>query len=73
VIATGAFANAGGVAVRVFGRNFGSPPNPNGYDIAGGGGAGTYMTIVGFPGGATYHIYSQTTQNNVITDHRQIF
>ena len=73
VIATGAFANAGGAAPRVYGRNLGSAPNPGGYDIAGGGGAGTYMTIVGFPGGTSYEIYSQTTRANAIRDARQIF
>lgn len=73
VMATGAFGNAGGTAPRVYGRNVGSVPNPNGYDIGAGGGGGTYMTIVGFPGGVTYNIYSQTTHNNRIADSRQIF
>ena len=73
VMATGAFANAGGAAPRVYGRNVGSPPNPDGYDIGAGGGTDTYMTIVGFPGGATYNIYSQTTRENVISVARQIF
>jgi hypothetical protein len=57
----------------VYGRNRGHVPNPQGYDIGGGGGNATYMTIVGFPGGATYEIFSQTTQNNAIADYRQIF
>ena len=31
------------------------------------------MTIVGFPGGTSYDVYSQTTQIKVITDFRKIF
>ncbi len=73
VMATGAFKNAGNVPVRLFGRNLGSPPHTNGYDIQGGGGADTYMTIVGFRGGTTYQIYSQTTQNKVIKNVLMIF
>ena len=74
IVAThGAFANAGGTQVRVFGRNFGSAPNPQGYDIGQGGGNDTYMTIVGFPGGNSYDIYSQTTRGNVIRATRKIY
>jgi hypothetical protein len=60
----GKFQNAGGTNVRVFGRDKGHAPNPGGYSLPGGGGAGTYMTIVGFPGGGSYQLYSQTTVNN---------
>ena len=74
IIATnGAFANAGGTQVRVFGRNVGSAPNPQGYDIGPGGGSDTYMTIVGFIGGTSYEIYSQTTKTNRIHAVRQIY
>jgi hypothetical protein len=73
VIATGAFANAGGTAPRVYGRNVGSNPNPGGYDIGDGGGIDTYMTIVGFPGGTSYQIYAQTTHTDAISDVRRIF
>ena len=77
VMATnGAFANAGGTVVRVYGRGTGSPPNAAGYDIGAlgaGGGSTHYMTIVGFPGGVTYNIYSQTMRNALIVDTRQIY
>lgn len=77
VMATnGAFANAGGTVARVYGRNTGSPPNAGGYDIGpigAGHGSTHYMTIVGFPGGATYNIYSQTIRNSQIVQTRQIF
>jgi hypothetical protein len=69
----GAFANAGGTAVQVFGRNFGSPTHPTGYDIGLGGGSPTYMTILGVPGGTSYEIYSQTTIDNAIRGHNRIF
>ena len=74
IIATnGAFANAGGTQVRVFGRNVGSAPNPQGYSIGNGGGNDTYMTIVGFLGGTSYEIYSQTTRANRIHATRKIY
>lgn len=67
IMATGQMQNAGGVAPRVFGRNIGSPPNGGGYDIGAGGGGNTiYMTVLGFPGGTSYEIYSQTTINDAI-------
>lgn len=66
ILANGAFANAGGAAPSVYGRNAGSPPHQAGYNIGGGGGNTTYMTIVGFPVGGTYRIYSQTTENDRI-------
>ncbi len=66
IMATGQMQNAGAVVPRVFGRNIGSPPNGGGYNIGGGGGNTTYMTVLGFPGGATYQIYSQTTINDAI-------
>lgn len=66
VLANGQMQNAGGVAPTVFGRNIGSAPNVGGYNIPGGGGAATYMTVVGFAGGTSYQIYSQTTVNNAI-------
>lgn len=67
IMATGQMQNAGGVVPRVFGRNIGSPPNGRGYDIgAGGGGNTVYMTVLGFPGGTSYEIYSQTTINDVM-------
>jgi hypothetical protein len=69
----GAFANANRNLVRVHGRGVGHPPNPGGYDIAAGGGGHTYMTIVGFPGGNSYNIYSQTTRNDTIAEWKQIF
>lgn|GEM_PF-2729090 len=62
----GQFQNAGGTNVRVFGRDKGHAPNPGGYNLPGGGGAGNYMTIVGFPGGGSYRLYSQTTVGNQI-------
>jgi len=73
IIATGAFANAGNTAPRVYGRTLGTAPNPQGYDLGMGGGVDTYMTIVGFPGGTSYRIYAQTTRANAIADVRQIF
>jgi hypothetical protein len=66
IIATGAVANAGGAAPVVYGRNAGSPPNGAGYSIGGGGGNTTYMTIVGFPQGGSYDIFSQITENDRI-------
>ncbi|MFI5443946.1 hypothetical protein [Polaromonas sp. UC242_47] len=66
IMATGQMQNAGGVAPRVFGRNIGSPPNGGGYNIGGGGGNPTYMTVLGFPGGTSYEIYSQTTINHAL-------
>lgn len=72
VMVNGAFANAGGIAVRVYGRNVGSVPNARGYDIGIGGDANNYMTIIGFPGGASYHLFSQTTRNAAIKDARRI-
>jgi hypothetical protein len=69
----GAFANAGNTQVRVYGRNVGSAPNPAGYNIGNGGGAATYMTIVGFPGGTSYNLYSQTTVNDRISAVTQIY
>ena len=67
IMATGQMQNAGGVAPRVFGRNIGSPPNGGGYDIGNAGGDSTiYMTVLGFPGGTSYEIYSQTTIHNAI-------
>ncbi len=67
IMATGQMQNAGGVAPRVFGRNIGSPPNGGGYDIGPGGGGNTiYMTVLGFPGGTSYEIYSQTTIHDAI-------
>jgi hypothetical protein len=70
----GAFANAGGTQVRVYGRRVASPAIGKGYDLgAGGGGATTYMTIVAFPGGASYQIYAQTTVNSQIVKVKQIY
>jgi hypothetical protein len=69
----GAFANANNAVVRVFGRNAGSAPNAAGYDLGTGGGATDYMTIVGFPGGTSYQIFSQTTRAARIANVRQIF
>ncbi|MFN3568785.1 MAG: hypothetical protein ACK4VX_00840 [Polaromonas sp.] len=66
IMATGQMQNAGGMAPRVFGRNIGSAPNGGGYNIGGGGGPTTYMTVLGFPGGTSYEIYSQTTINDAI-------
>ncbi len=70
VMATGAFANAGGVAVDVYGRGAGTAPNDRGYNLEGGG--PTYMTIVGFPAGGSYGIYAQTTRNGAIAEVRQV-
>lgn len=63
----GQFSNAGGTNVTVFGRDKGHAPNPGGYSLPGGGGNGNYMTIVGFPAGTSYQLYSQTTMNNQIS------
>jgi hypothetical protein len=75
VMQTGAFANAGGARVRVYGRNVGHPPNRKGYDIGpiGNPGSTHYMTIVGWPGGTSYNIYSQTIHDNRIAEVKQIF
>jgi hypothetical protein len=69
----GVFANANNAAVRVFGRNAGSGPNAAGYNLGIGGGATDYMTIVGFPGGTSYQIFSQTTRAARIAAVRRIF
>jgi hypothetical protein len=72
---SGAFANAGGARVRVYGRNLGHPPNRAGYDIGPIGTLGSthYMTVVGWPGGTSYNIYSQTIRDNRIAEVKQIF
>ena len=75
VMQSGAFANARGARVRVYGRNVGHPPNRKGYDIGPLGTVGSthYMTLVGWPGGTSYNIYSQTIRNNTIAEVKQIF
>ena len=74
VIATGAFeAIGGGPTFRIFGRMHGTAPHVGGYNLgAGGGGGVTWMTILGFPNGVTYDIYSQTIENRRITATVQI-
>jgi len=73
ILATnGAFQNAGGALVRVYGRGRGSPPHGTGYTLQGGGGGiADYMTVVGVPG-APYDLYAQTTLNGAIRRVRQI-
>jgi hypothetical protein len=76
VIATGDFANAAGHGqFRVYGRDRGTAPFPNGYNIGAIGsasGSHTYMTIVGFHAGTSYEIYSQVTVGNRIAGAYQI-
>ena len=69
----GDFANAaGGGPLSIYGAAFSSNIGPGGYPNGLGGGTG-YMTVVGVQRGADYEIYSQVTQNAMITAHQRIF
>jgi hypothetical protein len=66
----GDFANTGGLGVfHVYGINYGNGAFPGGYDFGASppGGGQTYMSIVGFPGGTSYRIFSQITTNSQVT------
>jgi hypothetical protein len=69
----GDFANAaGGGPLSIYGAAFSSNIVPGGYPNGLGGGVG-YMTIVGVQRGPDYEIYSQVTQNSVISAYQRIF
>jgi len=46
---------------------------PRGNDVGMAPGPADYMTIVGFPGGTSYELYSQTTRANAVVDVAKIF
>jgi len=69
----GDFANAaGGNPLSIYGAAFSSNIGPGGYPNGLGGGTG-YMTVIGVQRGPDYEIYSQVTQNGMITSHQRIF
>ncbi len=69
----GDFANAaGGGPLSIYGAGFSSNIGPGGYPNGLGGGTG-YMTVIGVQRGPDYEIYSQVTQNSMITSHQRIF
>lgn len=71
----GDFANAHGNkgGFRVYGRGAGNGNFSKGYNVGSAGGSKNYTSIVGFPNGNSYDIYSQVTIDDKIAGVYKIF